>query len=207
MNTRKMTSVVCAMCMLLSIMAVPVSAVEDRATYAGTTMCCKVVVVGENGMHTEDVYIPIPANATKDEQARLVNAAAMAAVEPTTWSNRGGYDNISTKTSLNIASGWDWNVGGGKLSNTYKQAIVEFVGITPTGSMGVATEMIVTIRNDVSPGASQVERMDIHKYPALVIFVSDKVSLAQGSTLSVAATTDAGGATVDTCRVWGDSFG
>lgn len=204
MKAKKMLSTFCVACMLLSILVVPGSAAETRADYAGTTMRCMVVDMDDDSAQPYDIYVPIPADATSDEQARLVNAAAMAAVEPTNRSVRGGYDKISSDGSFDIASGWDWDVGGGKLNNTYKRAIIQFVGITPSAG---ATTLTVTIRSDKSPGAKQEDTIGVNEYPANVVFVSGKVTMAVNSTLSVTATTDRGGARIDTCTVWGDPYG
>lgn len=207
MKLKKAFCTFCAVCMLLSVVTTSGMAAEPRAEYAGTTMRCKVVVIDDSGEHVQDVNVPIPATATKAQQEQLVQSAALSVIGPNTRSVRGGYDTISQETMLGISSGWDWDVGGGKLAQTYARAIVQFSGITATGSLGKATKLIVTIRSNQSPGASQVETLDLNVYQGLVVFTSGRVTLKKDSTLSVVATTDQGGATIDTCTVFGDPFG
>lgn len=208
MKKQKTMSLFCALAMALTLV-LPVSAahatpLSQLSTFAGTTMRIAVVSMDGNEMCTQDVNVAIPAGTTKAQQAHLVTEAASVAMALSTQNVRGGYDNISTGGSFHISSGWNWDIGGGKLAQTYLRTIVQISGITATSN---ATTLTVTITNGASPGAGQSKDFNISDYQGLVIFDRNAVSMTEGTTLSVVATTNRGGAILDSCTVWGDPYG
>lgn len=209
MRIKKMLSSICALCILLSAVSIPSVAAEARSAYAGNTKPCHIVVASMD-KGTEAIYninVPIPANATKSDEARLVREAAAATVTSSRLRVLGE-DLLSTSGAWALPgnSSTILRVGGGTLQKTYATLYVQFENVRP---IGLETKLFVKVVNSAKPNATYISSGNIHMTSAgsVVYFINgdsypnDTISFNKGNKLDIYAGTDGRGADIDECYV------
>lgn len=209
MKLKQFLGTLCAMCMLISAVAVPSMAAEERSTYAGATKPCQIVVATMD-KGTEAIYninVPIPMNATKSDEMRLVREAATATVNATKFRVQGE-DLLSTSGAWTLPGNSNpiLYVGGGTLQKTYATLYIQFENVRPIGS---DTKLVVKVVNSAKPNATYISSGNIHMTSAgsLVYFINgdpyptDVISFNKGNKLDIYAGTNGSGAAIDKCYV------
>lgn len=217
MKLKKMLSTALAVCLVLSLAAMPGMAAEPRSAYAGRTMRGLVIVVDEDGNATQrEVEVAIPAAATQKQQDELVKTATMNTVASVTGKAmpRGSsqWDIISESTGFTLVEGsHNAEVGKGTLTKNYESIVVQLSRILPVGFPynEPINELRVSIMSDKSPGqyADQTFPFELGR-DFNVLFASDStsVSMRKGSVITAYAKTDKYGINIEKCRVWGVPF-
>lgn len=214
---KRLLSLVCAVCMALSLV-IPASAadVSEGATlseFAGTTITCQVVHGTFSG-GTDRVYtidVPIPANATKDEQDALVRNAAYASTNVAAPRfNWAGQDLISSKSYIAIPHSTSEKggigVGGGLLLKDYSTLYVQFDGVSPVNGASVLN---IRVENDRFENSNVYTSGDIRlgNYPTTIYMIEGRFygdgTFYMGSTdtITVWASTNVGYANVNTVYI------
>lgn len=187
-----------AVTMIAPAYATETSGETQLSEFAGESMTCEVISESETGeLSSQIIEVPIPEDATKDEEAALVRAALL----PNT--RYPFYTLYSGKMVNTIVTGFNFTVAQCVIpESNYATFVILFYGLSPVSAGG--GDLSVTVSSSTAGSSSYTMETEVSKTDITVYMTNglNGVLLQENSTMSVTATTDVGGYDYDNCEVW-----
>ena len=197
----RMVSIMCAVCILLSSVAFAAES-EPLSANAGGTATCKIVIAGADGsQETRTIAVPIPADATHEEERAIVRAAALGGTSTQAARRAGPFAELSVVEDLPyILDYWETCVGGGTLPYDCNTLTVEFDNLLPGNSARVLYVRLANLTCGLDWETSVV-MSPIHDWVYFICSRIDTLRMNEGDELEAYAHTDTGFAEADSCTI------